>query len=59
MNSEITNWLLAGPSWVQYRTQLDLLSLNSNSKKVKYSRAAMLADPKIQNLIGDCAEWDR
>ncbi len=43
---------------MQYRTQLDLLGLNSDNEKVKVARAAMLADPKIQNLISDCAEWD-
>jgi hypothetical protein len=58
MNPEITNWLLTVPAWVQYRTQLDLLGLNSNDENVKIARAAMLADPKIQDLIRDCADWD-
>ena len=59
MNSEITSWLLSGPAWMQYRTQLDLLDQNPDNENVKAVRSAMLADPKIQELISDCAEWDR
>jgi hypothetical protein len=58
MNSQVTNWLLGGPAWIKYRTQLDLLGLNSNDENVKVARVAMLADPKIQDLISDCTEWD-
>ena len=58
MKSTITNWLLAGPAWIQYRTQLDLLGLDANNEQVKTAKALMLADPKIQDLISDCAAWN-
>ena len=58
MDAAITNWLLAGPPWIQYRTQLDLLDLDPDSESVRSSRNAMLANLNIKALISDCAGWD-
>ena len=57
MDADITNWLLAGPPWIQYRAQLDMLDLDSESEIVRSSHAAMLADPNFQTLINDCIGW--
>lgn len=53
----ITNWLLEGLPWVQYRTRLDLLNQSENDPQVTAARQAMLADPQIQNLLSELAQW--
>jgi hypothetical protein len=51
------NWLLEGPPWVAYRTRLDLLNQNDNDPEVRSARAAMLAHPSVQAVIGEVAAW--
>lgn len=47
----LTNWLLDGPAWVQYRTRIDLLKQKENHPDVLAARTAMLADPQIKSLV--------
>jgi hypothetical protein len=54
---EITTWLLSGPPWVQYRTRFDLLSQSESEAEVRAARQAMLADPQVQGLLAELAEW--
>lgn len=55
--NELTEWLLTGPPWVQYRTRVDLLSDPEDGPEVLAARQAMLAHPQIQRLLSELAEW--
>ncbi|CAG0947200.1 hypothetical protein ANRL1_03802 [Anaerolineae bacterium] len=55
--NELTEWLLEGPAWVQYRTRLDLLKQKEQTAQVVTARKAMLADPQVRNLVNELAEW--
>lgn len=52
------DWLLAGPSWVQYRTLLDLLGMDDKDLNVNKARNAMLSDAQIRGLIENCQSWE-
>jgi len=54
--AELTDWLLEGPAWVQYRTRLDLLSQKESDPRVVAARRAMLADPQIRETIRAAGE---
>ena len=49
--TDLTDWLLEGPAWVQYRTRLDLLKQKESDPRVRAARQAMLADPQIKATI--------
>jgi len=51
------NWLLEGPTWVQYRTRLDLLGEAEDSPGVSTVRQAMLADASIQRMVRELSVW--
>jgi hypothetical protein len=51
------SWLLEGPAWVQYRTHIDLLGKAETDPEAQAARAAMLADPQIQQLLNELAAW--
>jgi hypothetical protein len=51
------DWLLEGPSWVAYRTRLDLLEQSESDAEVRAARTAMLAEPRMKALIGEVAAW--
>ncbi len=53
----LIQWLLSGPPWVQYRTRVDLLGQSENETEVCAARQAMLADPQVQGLLAELAEW--
>ncbi|MBN1451292.1 MAG: hypothetical protein JW963_09775 [Anaerolineales bacterium] len=55
--TELTDWLLEGPPWVQYRTRIDLLGQAETDQEVIAARKAMLADPQVQALLKELAEW--
>ena len=48
--NDVIKWLLEGPTWVQYRTRIDLLGQAKTDPEVIAAREAMLADPQIQAL---------
>jgi hypothetical protein len=54
---ELITWLLSGPPWVQYRTRVDLLAQAEDEAEVCAARQAMLADPLVQGLLAELAEW--
>lgn len=54
---ELTDWLLAGPPWVVYRTRLDLLSENEATPEVIQARLAMLAHPRVRQLVTELTDW--
>jgi len=51
------DWLLAGPSWVEYRTRLDLLGQPDQDAQVAAARKRMLDDPPVQNLVAELTGW--
>ena len=50
-------WLLSGPSWVAYRTRLDLLHQDPSDESVLQARQGMLSDPQVQSVIAGLADW--
>jgi len=54
---ETIDWLLEGPSWIEYRTRLDLLSQNEEDEDVIESRMKMLDLPDIESLIAELQDW--
>jgi hypothetical protein len=57
MNEELITWLLDGDPWIEYRTRIDLLGQSENEPRVMDAYRAMLAHPKIQELITELSEW--
>ncbi len=55
--SELTDWLLEGPAWVQYRTRVDLLKQKESDPRVVAAREAMLANLQVRELLKELAEW--
>ncbi|MDI6770192.1 MAG: hypothetical protein QMD04_11030 [Anaerolineales bacterium] len=54
---ELIAWLLEGPPWVAYRTRVDLLGQPESDAEVHAARRAMLADPQVQGLVAELANW--
>jgi hypothetical protein len=54
---KVVDWLLQGPSWVQYRTRLDLLGQAESDSEVIAARQAMLAHPQVQILLSELKTW--
>ncbi len=54
---ELTNWLIEGPPWVEYRARVDLLGQPEDDPQVLQARNAMLIHPQIQGLLHELAEW--
>ena len=40
----LIDWLLEGPSWIQYRTRLDLMGQSENDPEVFAARKELLKD---------------
>jgi hypothetical protein len=56
MNPPI-DWLLAGESWIEYRTRRDLLGQAEGEPPVQSARQGMLADARVQSLIAELGGW--
>lgn len=50
-------WLLQGPSWVAYRTRIDILGQSASHTSVQADRQAMLSHPLIKGLLTNIAQW--
>lgn len=51
-------WLLdADEPWTRYRTWVDLLDRPEEDPEVQADRDAMVADPRVRELIADLQEW--
>jgi len=57
IDQKIIDYLLSGPPWVQYRTQLDLLGLPVSDLAVRSIRQALLGDPQIQAMLSELSGW--
>src|SRR5512134_1105477 len=57
MNSEVVEWLLTGPPWVQYCTRTDLLAQPDSHREAAASRQAMLEHPQVRALLSELSEW--
>jgi hypothetical protein len=51
------DWLLAGEPFVEYRTRVDLLRQPETDAAVAAARRGMLADQRVQVLLGELADW--
>ncbi len=47
-----------GPTWIRYRTQVDLLEKAENDEQVQKARSDMLANTAINTLIKDVSSWE-
>lgn len=54
---KLTEWLLEGPPWVEYRTRLDLLGQSKNAARVRAARQAMVEHPQVQGVLEELAKW--
>ncbi len=52
-----TDWLLSGPTWVAYRTRVDLLGQPEDAPAVKEARQAMVTYPQIKSLVEELGTW--
>jgi len=50
-------FLLSGPSWVQYRTRQDLLDQSEEAPEVVEARQAMLGEAPIQKIVEELSNW--
>ena len=55
--SELTDWLLEGPSWVQYRVRLDLMGQPEEDPRVISARKKMIEDSSIKDLLEEVNNW--
>jgi hypothetical protein len=55
--ADLTDWLLAGSPWVEYRTRIDLLGQNEDDPAVIKARGAMLAHPLVTQLVNEVSDW--
>lgn len=53
----LIDWLLEGPSWIQYRTRLDLMGQSENDPEVFAARKELLKDSKIKEIIEELNDW--
>lgn len=56
MNMPI-DWLLDGEAYIQYHTRTDLLGQGEDHPQVRDARQAMLAQPKVRQLIEELQNW--
>ncbi len=54
---ELTQWLLAAPPWVRYRTLVDLQGQPESAPEVRATRQAMLEHPAVQGLVAQVSTW--
>ncbi len=55
--SELINWLLEGPPWIEYRTRLDLMDQSGKDPEVSSAREKLLEDSKIKAVIDELDHW--
>lgn len=54
---EVTDWLLEGEPWVEYRTRRDLLGESEAEAGVIHARAEMINHPNVQSLLEELRSW--
>ena len=54
---ELTNWLLDGPPWIQYRTFIDILNKLENDPEVLKARKTALVDSQVKSLFAELSQW--
>jgi len=55
---DVTSWLLQSDEpWTRYRTLVDLLNRPEGDADVQAARVAMLAHPRVQEMIAGAASW--
>lgn len=55
--SGMDDWLLQGPTWVQYRTRVDRLAQPEDRQDVRAARQALLGDAQVRGLLTELATW--
>ncbi len=55
--SDLINWLLEGPAWIQYRTRLDLLDQSEQDTEVLAAKQGILKDNQIKEIIKELKNW--
>lgn len=57
MKTEISNFLLSGAPWTEYRTRVDLLEEPIDSNSVLTARERMITHPNIKSIIDELQNW--
>jgi hypothetical protein len=57
MDPNLVNWLLDGPSWIRYRTRIDLLGDTPGFPEVQAARQEVLDHPGIKDLMTALSGW--
>ncbi|MCG3218462.1 MAG: hypothetical protein KAR35_05625 [Candidatus Heimdallarchaeota archaeon] len=57
IGKEVKEWLLEGPSWIKYRTMIDLLDYEESHPEVVQARKEMNKDKQIMELLEELKEW--
>jgi hypothetical protein len=53
----VIDWMLAGPVWMQYRLNIDLLGHQPGETEMADLREVVTADPPVQALLTELAGW--
>ncbi len=54
---DVSDWLLAGEGFVEFRTRVDLLGQSQDEAEVVAAKKRMVDDPKIQQLLQELKGW--
>ena len=55
--SELMNWLLEGPAWIEYRTRIDLMKQSENDSEALLTRKKIFEDKQVNELINEVNDW--
>jgi len=56
-STNVIEWLLQGPPWVEYRTRVDLVKQSQDCPEVVQARKAMLEHPQVVKLVSELDTW--
>jgi hypothetical protein len=57
IDKKVIDWLMEGPSWVKYRTMIDLLDYEKNHPQVVQAKKEISQDKQIIGLLEELNEW--
>ena len=57
IKQDVLDWLKTGPSWINYRTRIDLLERGINSEEIQEVRKQLDSDLLLIDLIDELKNW--
>lgn len=55
--NDLISWLLEGPSWIRYRTRLDLFDQSEKDPEVLEAKKSLLEDSQIKEVVKELQNW--